>query len=183
ADQLNTTDNSPDGFVAYFYMRAWHVSQPDAPITIPTSSDKPLGQTGLLPVFTGRGRAGDFWTVAVRPEAPDEILPREIMLAGGSPPHGPREVVARICLLSWFSANGSVHELVGFDDCRPTLPALTERACCTYDVGPGGDFETIQAAVDALPRGGGHVCVRPGLYKEEVIVEGRSNVLITGCGE
>src|SRR5947209_13809859 len=161
ADQLNTTDNSPDGFVAYFYMRPWHVSQPDGPLTVPTSSDKPLGQTGLLPVFTGRGRAGDFWTVAVRPEAPDEILPREIMLAGGSPPHGPREVVARICLLSWFSANGSVHELVGFDDCRPTLPALTERACCTYDVGPGGDFETIQAAVDALPRGGGHVCVRP----------------------
>jgi hypothetical protein len=183
ANQLNTTENSPDGFVAYFYMRVWHVRQPDTAITIPTSSNKPLGQTGLLPVFTGRGRAGDFWTVAVRAEAPDEILPREIMRAGGEPPHGPREVVAALCLLSWFSANGTSHELVGFDDCRPTLPALTERACCTFEVGPGGDFETIQAAVDALPRGGGRICVRPGVYDEEIVVEGRSNVLITGCGE
>jgi hypothetical protein len=183
AGQLNTTDSSAEGLVAYLYMRVWHVKQPGTTITIPTSSNKPLGQTGLVPVFTGRGRAGDFWTIALRPEAPDEILPREIMLPGGVPPHGPREVVTCVSLLSWFSANGTTHQLVGFEDCRPTLSALTERGCCTYDVGRGGDFETIQAAVDALPRRGGRICVRPGVYREEVRIEGKSNVLITGCGE
>ena len=183
AFQLNPTDSSPDGLVAYLYMRVWHLRQPGTDITIPTSSTGPLGQTGLVPVFSGRGRAGDFWTVAVRPEAPDEILPREITLAGGSPPHGPREVVACLSLLTWFSVDGTNHKLIGFEDCRPTLPSLTERGCCTYDVGPGGDFETIQAAVNALPRAGGRICLRPGVYREEVLIEGKNDVHVEGCGD
>jgi hypothetical protein len=181
-EQLNPTDSSPEGFVTYLFMRVWHL-QADSTLTIPTSSGKPLGATGLVPIFNGRGRAGDFWTIAVRPEAPDEILPREIMLSGGSPPHGPREVVAQLSLLTWRSTTGSVHELLGIDDCRPTLSALTERACCTYDVGPGGDFETIQAAVNALPLDGGRICLREGVYPEEIRIKGKSNVLLVGCGE
>jgi hypothetical protein len=181
-EQLNPTENSPDGFVTYLYMRVWHLKQTDDALTIPTSSDRPLGLTGLVPVFTGRGRPGDFWTIAVRPEAPDEILPREIMLPGGVPPHGPCEVVAQICLLTWRSLTGAVHEIVHIDDCRPTLPTLIQRGCCTYEVGSGGDFETIQAAVDALPLSGGRICVRAGVYREEVRITGKSNVVVIGCG-
>ncbi|MDT5156605.1 MAG: hypothetical protein QOH51_962 [Acidobacteriota bacterium] len=182
-EQLNPNESSPEGFVTYLYMRVWQLqTDSNSTLTIPTSSGKPLGATGLVPVFKGRGRAGDFWTVAVRPEAPDEILPREIMLEGGSPPHGPREVLAQISLLTWRSTTGSVHEVVAIDDCRPTLTALTERACCTYDVGPGGDFETIQAAVNALPLDGGRICVREGVYPEEIRIKGKSNVLLVGCG-
>ncbi|MEX2261846.1 MAG: right-handed parallel beta-helix repeat-containing protein [Bryobacteraceae bacterium] len=181
-DQLNPTDSSSEGFVAYVYMRIWHLKQPNAPLTIPASSGKAIGQTGLVPVFTGRGRPGDFWTIAVRPEAPDEILPREIMLEGGSPPHGPREVVAPVSLITWQSATGSVHHVLAIEDCRPTIVSLTERGCCTYDVGPGGDFETIQAAVDALPVSGGRLCVRAGLYSEEIRIAGKSNVVVAGCG-
>ena len=182
ADQLNPTENSTDGFVTYLYLRVWHLKQTDEALTIPTSADRPLGPTGLVPVFTGRGRAGDFWIIAVRPEAPNEILPREIMLPGGVPPHGPREVVAPICLLTWRSLTGAGHEVVRIDDCRPTVPALTQRGCCTYDVGPGGDFATIQAAVDALPVTGGRLCVRAGVYREEVRIVGKSNVVVVGCG-
>jgi hypothetical protein len=182
--QLNAgSGSSAEGFVAFVYMRLWHLNQSGATLTIPTSSTAPLGQTGLVPVFTGRGRAGDFWTITVRPEAPDEILPREIMLEGGSPPHGPREVVTQISLVTWRSFTGISHEVIAIDDCRPTLPFLTERGCCTYDVGPGGDFETIQAAVNELPPTGGRLCVRPGVYQEEIRIQGKSNVIIAGCGE
>lgn len=182
AGQLNPTEGGSEGFVAYLYMRVWHLKPPDTPLTIPTSSGQALGQTGLVPVFTGRGRPGDFWTIAVRPEAPDEILPREIMLEGGLPPHGPREVVAPISLVGWRSASGFAHRVIAIEDCRPTLPALTERGCCTYQVGPGGDFDTIQAALDALPVSGGRICVRPGVYPEEIRIAGKSNVVVTGCG-
>jgi Family of unknown function (DUF6519) len=181
-EQLNPTENSPDGFVTYLYMRVWHLTQTGEALTIPTSSDRPLGLTGLVPVFTGRGRPGDFWTIAVRPEAPDEILPRELMLPGGVPPHGPLEVVAQLCLLTWRSLTGVDHELVRIDDCRPTVPPLIQRGCSTYEVGPGGDFPTIQAAVDALPVSGGRISVRAGVYREEVRIAGKSNVVVAGCG-
>jgi hypothetical protein len=180
-DQLNPSESSADGFVTYVYMRVWHLKQPDASLTIPTSSTEPLGNTGLVPVFTGKGRPGDFWTVAVRPEAPDEILPLDIMREGGLPPQGPREIVTPICLVTWNSLTGGAHEVIAIEDCRPGLPALTDHGCCTYDVGPGGDFESIQAAVNALPTSGGRICVRPGVYREEIHIAGRSNVVLSGC--
>jgi hypothetical protein len=181
-DQLNPSDSGSEGFVAYLYMRVWHLKQPDGSLTIPTTSSQALGETGLVPVFTGRGRPGDFWTLAVRPEAPEEILPRAIMLGGGLPPHGPREHVAPVSLITWRSTTGFAHEVLAIEDCRPTVPALTEGGCCTFDVGPGGDFDTIQAAVDALPVSGGRVCVRAGVYPEEIRIAGKSNVVVAGCG-
>ncbi len=178
----SATGSTGQGFEAYLYMRVWHLKRPEDPLTIPTSSQKALGQTGLVPVLTGRGRPGDFWTIAVRPEAPDEIRPQEIMQDGGLPPQGPREVVAPISIVRWRSTTGIGHEVLSIDDCRPTLTALTERGCCTYDVGAGGDFETIQAAVDALPASGGRICVRPGVYREEIRIAGKSDVVVAGCG-
>ena len=180
--ELNPTEDSPDGFITYLYMRVWHVKAAGASITIPVTSTAPLGQTGLVPVITGRGRAGDFWTIAVRPEARDEILPREIMREGGVAPHGPREVVAPISLLTWQSNDGTVHRVVDYDDCRPMVRALTEHDCCAYEVGAGADFESIQAAIDALPRSGGHICVREGIYREQIVIAGGRNIVLKGCG-
>ena len=180
--ELNPTESSPDGFITYLYMRVWHVKEAGSSPTIAVTSTAPLGQTGLVPVITGRGRAGDFWTIAVRPEARDEILPREIMREGGVPPHGPREVVAPISLLTWQSNDGIVHRVADYDDCRPMMPALTERDCCTYEVGPGADFESIQDAVQALPPSGGQICVREGIYREHIVIANRRNVVLKGCG-
>ena len=84
---------------------------------------------------------------------------------------------------------GPVAHLVGppaIHDCRAVFPPLTRiQSCCTYTVGDGmmsfGDFDTIQAAVDALPLTGGEICVLPGTYPEHVTID-KDNVRIHGCG-
>jgi hypothetical protein len=64
------------------------------------------------------------------------------------------------------------------------LPAITNRGCCTHIVGPGtsGEFQSIQAAIDALPPAGGHICVLPGTYTEEIRVVNGGRIRIAGCG-
>ena len=89
--------------------------------------------------------------------------------------------MAPISLVTWSSANGISHQVTAIEDCRPTLDALTERTCCSFEVGPGGDFATIQAALDALPVNGGRICVRPGVYQEELRIAGRRGVVLSGC--
>lgn len=42
-----------------------------------------------------------------------------------------------------------------------------------------GDFASVQSAVDALPREGGEILIRPGVYEERVVVH-RSHVLLRG---
>lgn len=45
----------------------------------------------------------------------------------------------------------------------------------------GGQFSTVQAAIDHLPQTGGIVLVAPGIYREQVIVN-QSHVTIKGTG-
>ena len=90
-------------------------------------------------------------------------------------------------VLNWDA--GPVAHLVGapaIHDCRAVFPPLTRiQSCCTYTVGDGmtsfGDFDTIQAAVNALPLTGGEICVLPGTYPEHVTID-KDNVRIHGCG-
>jgi hypothetical protein len=184
ASELNPSDPESGDLVGFVYLRIWHEKNADDPLTIPTTSTKPLGRTGLVLMFSGTGRRGDFWRATVRTEARDEILPRAIMRPGGVPPDGPIEVVAPLALLEWNSTFGVAHELVNIRDCRPNLPAITNRACCTHVVGPGtsGGFLSIQAALDALPPAGGRICVLPGTYREAVRVARGGRIRITGCG-
>jgi hypothetical protein len=184
AAELNPSNPSAEDLITYVYMRVWHVKKPGEPLTIPTSSQAPLGRTGLVATFGGSGRRGDFWRATVRTEARDEILPLTLMGPGGVPPDGPREVVAPLALLQLNSAFGGSHQVVSIHDCRPSLPAITNRGCCTYVVGTGPftHFQSIQAALDALPRAGGHICVLPGTYREQIRASGRTNVKISGCG-
>src|SRR6185503_16746173 len=67
ASDLNPTSADPTGFVAFVYMRIWHRRAATEPFLVPTRSGRPLGRTGLVPRFTGKGRPGDFWILAVRP--------------------------------------------------------------------------------------------------------------------
>ncbi|MCX4245559.1 right-handed parallel beta-helix repeat-containing protein [Paraliomyxa miuraensis] len=184
ADELNPTSTASDGsFEAHLYMRVWH-RQSDGSFAIPTSSSAPLGQTGLVPIFSGRGRPGDFWTFSVRPSAPDEVVPRELMRLGGIAPHGPRTMVVPIALMEWSSTGGTTQTLQALHDCRPRIRALTDRGCDTFIVGPNGqgDFARIQTAIDHLPPAGGRIVVLPGIYEEQLVIEGRRNVTIVGCG-
>ena len=73
------------------------------------------------------------------------------------------------------------------DDCRSVVPPLGERdCCCTVTVGDGvhsqGDFLRIRDALAALPQEGGRVCVLPGKYTENVTLQDKINVIISGCG-
>ena len=85
-------------------------------------------------------------------------------------------------IIEWDAAPPPVIE-----DCRRVFQPLTRLAtCCTYRVGDGmhshGDFRSIQAAVNALPASGGEICVLPGEYVENVIINDRHDITIKGCG-
>src|SRR4029079_1245774 len=72
-------------------------------------------------------------------------------------------------------------------DCRRRFrPLYKIGGCCTVTVGDGvsswGDVSTIAAALARLPASGGEICIGPGVYNENILVTGRSNVTFPGCG-
>ncbi|MBX3252198.1 MAG: hypothetical protein KF901_33800, partial [Myxococcales bacterium] len=164
-----------------FFARFWHRDEGEG-VEIPTGAGHALGQTGIVPTFSGEGRAGDQWLLSVRPADPEQVVPWSL-LREPTPPSGERVWAAPLGAFE-VDEEGRVTALV---DCRPRFRPLTEqRGCCTVTVGDGvrsvGDFRSIQAAIDALPAEGGRVCVRPGTYREEVAIVGRVNVVVEGCG-
>jgi hypothetical protein len=76
---------------------------------------------------------------------------------------------------------------ISYPDCRlewPPAAGSSSCGCCnTYTVGANGDYSTIQAAVNALPTTGGEIQILPGIYYENVFIEGMLDVVIRGCGE
>lgn len=186
----NTAD--PDG--DFLFMRVWHRLDPDdVDVLIDTApgpgSHQLLRRLGLVPEFSGTGQAGDSWVIAVRPNTPQQIVPWNLTQAGGVPPHGPRRFFAPLTLLGLRPPGAGEHagtEVVeSIHDCRRRFSPLVDRTgCCTHTVGDGatshGDFASIQDAIEALPAGGGRVCVLPGHYAEEVVIS-RSDVVVEGC--
>ena len=75
-------------------------------------------------------------------------------------------------------------------DCRTDWPPSTGGdecgCCCTVTVGDGvntiGKYTSINDAINALPAAGGEVCILPGLYFENVFIEGVRDVVLRGCG-
>lgn len=178
------------GATEFFYMRVWSRGSDTTPtpqIAFVTGTAVNLGQTGLKITITGNDRQpGDHWIIAARPESPNQVVPW--LLEDGRAPHGYRRFYAPLGLIEWTvttnpsGVSGTVH------DCRETFRPLTERrgSCCTYTVGDGkqshGDFTSIQTAIDKLPASGGEICVLPGLYEENVLIQKRHKVKIKGCG-
>ncbi len=126
--------------------------------------------------------AGDYWTFKVRA---GEIVNDEVLISD-EPPMGPAYHRVPLAEITWGTSldTDTSGEL---EDCRRRFRPLTQLdTCCTYRVGDGlcnhGDFDTIQAAIDALPASGGEVCVLPGVYEENIRIENRSNITISGCG-
>lgn len=182
AAALNTSADT-DAFTATLFMRLWHQAS-GGQTSIPITSTAPLGRTGIVPAFSGPGIAGDHWSVAVSPLANDRVVPSSLMDEGGAPPDGPNRVITPLAMLTWHSKAGFNHTLEAFDDCRPALPTIADRGCTTLWVGLGedGDVATIQEAVDRLPVSGGRITILPGIYREEIRIAGRRDVILEGCG-
>jgi hypothetical protein len=169
----------------FFYMRVWNRGSDTAsPPAIPfvNGTAVTLGNTGLSVTFTGNDHhPNDYWIIAARPESPNLVVPW--LLEQGRGPHGIRRWYTPLAVIQWTPGAGGkvVH------DCRDKFPPLTHiRGCCTYTVGDGthsyGDFTSIQKAIDALPPEGGEVCIRPGIYKENVTIKNLHDVSVHGCG-
>ena len=108
-------------------MRVWHRLDADAdPVLLDTAAGPNnhtlLRRQGLLPEFTGGGRAGDFWIVTVRPNTPQQVTPWNLTQGGGVPPHGPRHLFAPLSLISFRPPVAGEHantEVVdSVQDCR-----------------------------------------------------------------
>jgi len=159
----------------------WDIdAQGSADIPVPPAGTVLILENGITVAFdvssSGGGfNTGDFWTFAARTATGEpEKLP-------GVPPRGiHHHYVALSIVIFPGSAN----------DCRTKWPPSGGEecgCCCTYTVGDGvntfGKYTSINDAINALPANtGGEVCILPGQYFENVLINGRKDVVLRGCG-
>ena len=179
---IQEPEQGPPPDERYFYLRVWHMAGAGSGTELSTTSSAALGATRIRPVFVQPGRRGDTWVAALRPQTPERVVPYGFAAnPSGLPPNGPRRFYAPLAFLK-----GEANQVVELEDCRRRLQPLTERGCLAYTVGDGvtsfGDFDSIQSAVDALPQQGGRLFVLPGLHQGNIVISGRHNIAITGCG-
>ncbi|MEP6508047.1 MAG: DUF6519 domain-containing protein [Gemmatimonadales bacterium] len=135
------------------------------------------------PDASGAYAAGDYWTFAVRAGG----IANPQTLVDDSPPEGIRYHRVPLAILSWDGTPTLSVDNDTISDCRGVFEPLTRlTTCCTVRVGDGinshGEFTSIQAAIDHLPASGGKVCVLPGRYEENVLINARRNIVVSGCG-
>lgn len=143
-------------------------------------------QKGIQVRFeAGTYRTGDYWLIPARTVLGDIEWPRD---ASGNALSQPALGIHHdVCRLGVVHVAGGA---ITVDDCRPTIPPLNElrscASCCTITVGDGlkevGDYTSIQEAVNHLPDEGGEICILPGTYQENVLIDGRTNLHMKGCG-
>lgn len=135
---------------------------------------------------------GDFWTFAARVgngSTPGTLIDPPT----NAPPMGIQHHYCNLAFVTW-AAEGQGFK-AQLKDCRKEFPPLTDlpegqapeitAGCCQRTVGIGGDFATIQAAVDdlAYSKTSGQICILPGTYSldKSVVVE-NLDVTFSGCG-
>jgi len=127
--------------------------------------------------------ARDYWTFQVRAGGignPDTLV-------DSLPPQGIHHHRVALGVITWNAVLNATADAGEISDCRDPFQPLTRvSSCCTYRVGDGieshGDFKTIQTAINALPASGGEICILPGTYREHVLIKGRRNIRMHGCG-
>lgn len=146
------------------------------------------------PEGAGKYPPSDFWTFEVKAGGignPPVLVGIPPALPGNPvtpvPPQGIFYHRVPLAEVHW-----TANPVPAFDieDCRRPFQPLTKlKTCCTYRVGDGvkshGDFKKIQDAINALPKDGGEVCILPGLYVENIVLEPPHNkkVILKGCGK
>jgi Family of unknown function (DUF6519)/Right handed beta helix region len=135
----------------------------DGHITVPAGSTQILLEHGIVVSFSvrpigGEFRSGEFWVFTAR--AGDNTIEE----LDEAPPRGIHHHYAPLGL--WDAASGKVT-----DDCRTHWPPAC-GGCCTITVAPG---ESIQAALDSLPKEGGCVCLKTGVHEVSAAIKIRSS--------
>jgi len=151
-----------------------------ADIPVPPAGTPLVLENGITVSFdvstTGGGfLTRDFWSFAARTaDGSVETLDK-------AAPRGLHHHYARLSIVTFPSSA---------TDCRTPPSTSTSGSdcgcCCTCTVGDGvesvGKYTSINAAIDALPDFGGEVCILPGRYFENVLIQGRRDVVLRGCG-
>jgi Family of unknown function (DUF6519) len=149
-------------------------------IPVPPTGTTLILENGITVAFDvsatgGSFIAGDFWTFAAR--TADGSVEKLIKAT----PRGIHHHYARLSIVTFPNSA---------TDCRPKWPPSTSESecgcCCTCTVGDGvesvGQYSSINAAINALPDAGGEVCILPGRYFENVLIEDRRDIVLRGCG-
>ena len=133
-------------------------------------------------VAAGTYRAGDYWTFTVRAGE----IPNAAILVDDAPPTGIVYHRVPLAEINWTARrdtriNGTI------EDCRKRFRPLTnQKVCCTLLVGDGittfGDFNSLEEAAAHLPAAGGELCLLGGFHRANLLLDGRRNVTIHGCG-
>jgi Family of unknown function (DUF6519) len=112
---------------------------------------------------------GDYWTFAARTDGSLDQL-------SAAAPRGIHHHYTPLSVVDFSTGKAS--------DCRTPWGCGCQNSCgcCTVTVGAGGQYQSINDALAALPANGGEVCILPGRYFEHVVIEGAQNVVIRGCG-
>jgi hypothetical protein len=191
----NTSGTWPATAPATAFFRLWNGIALMSAFPIPPMGTEasPL-KDGITLAFdapaAGLYTPGDYWTLPVR--ASGSAIDADWIAANwpnNAPPHGVHYHRVLLAILNWSGAEPvTITAPSQIQDCRQVFQPLTRiRGCCRYTVGDGmasfGDFATIQAAVNALPATGGEICVLAGQYEENVMISGKDNITIKGCGE
>ena len=149
-------------------------------IPVPPAGTTLILESGITVAFglssaTGVFNTGDFWTFSAR------TADGSVQQLTSAPPRGIHHHYARLSVVT-FSPPGAT-------DCRiPWASCSCEGSCgcCTVTVGDGvesvGKYTSINDALAALPASGGEVCILPGRYYEHVLIQGKHDVVLRGCG-
>lgn len=129
---------------------------------------------------------GDFWIFPVRTSGTEDFDPATEW-PNNAPPEGIHYHRVPLAILNWDAVpSATITAPNHIHDCRRVFQPLARLDnCCQYTVGDGmksyGDYDTIQTAIDELPPEGGRICILPGEYDENLVIE-KDNVIIHGCG-
>lgn len=96
---------------------------------------------------TAQFRTGDYWNFAAR------TVDGSVEILVDAPPRGVRHHYCQLATINNLQATAKPL------DCRNLWSP--DEGCCTFVVHPG---ESIQSAIDALPKEGGCVCLKAGLH-------------------
>jgi hypothetical protein len=144
-------------------------------IPVPPAGTKIQLENGIVVSFGLTQANGNFlpmnyWNFAAR------TADGKIDVLDEAPPRGIYHHFTKLAIVTFGASAGA-------SNCRATTSSATDcGCCCTYTVGKGGTYGTIQQAVDAVTKTGGEICLLAGNFYENVTISKKRNLVIHGCG-